>query len=112
MEHRPVHMVLPSPVSWVPDVRPSSEEETPEKTPPGTAFRPDWETQFTEGKASEPPAEKKRPYCLWRSRLPECVRPAGALLSSAIACSSELGLKPTWRSVWVRISTNCQGLEQ
>ena len=62
-EHRPVHMVLPSPVSWVPDVRPSSEEETPEKTPPGTAFRPDWETQFTEGKASEPPAEKKRPYC-------------------------------------------------
>ena len=26
MEHRPVHMVLPSPVSWVPDVRPSSEE--------------------------------------------------------------------------------------
>ena len=64
-EHRPVHMVLPSPVSWVPDVRPSSEEETPEKTPPGTAFRPDWETQFTEGKASEPPAEKKRPYCPW-----------------------------------------------
>ena len=63
MEHRPVHMVLPSPVSWVPDVRPSSEEETPEKTPPGTAFRPDWETQFTGGKASEPPAEKKRPYC-------------------------------------------------
>ena len=53
-------MVLPSPVSWVPDVRPSSEEETPEKTPPGTAFRPDWETQFTGGKASEPPAEKKR----------------------------------------------------
>ena len=71
-EHRPVHMVLPSPVSWVPDVRPSSEEETPKKTPPGTAFRPDWETQFTEGKASEPPAEKKRPYCPWRSRLPEC----------------------------------------
>ena len=51
-------MVLPSPVSWVPDVRPSSEEETPEKTPPGTAFRPDWETQFTEGKASEPPEVK------------------------------------------------------
>ena len=31
--------------------------------PPGTAFLPDWETQFTGGKASEPPAEKKRPYC-------------------------------------------------
>ena len=106
MEHRPVHMVLPSPVSWVPDVRPSSEEETPEKTPPGTAFRPDWETQFTEGKASEPPAEKKRPYCPWRSRLPECVRPDWCLtgLSSAIACSSELGPRPTRRRVWVRIS--------
>ena len=106
MEHRPVHMVLPSPVSWVPDVRPSSEEETPEKTPPGTAFRPDWETQFTEGKASEPPAEKKRPYCPWRSRLQECVRPDWCLtgLSSAIACSSELGPRPTRRRVWVRIS--------
>ena len=46
-------MVLPSPVSWVPDVRPGSEEESPEKTPPGTAFRPDWETQFTEGKARQ-----------------------------------------------------------
>ena len=53
MEHRPVHMVLPSPVSWIPDVCPSSEEETPEKTPPGAAFRPDWETQFTEGKARQ-----------------------------------------------------------
>ena len=30
--------------------------------------------QFTEA-GSEPPAGKKRPYCPWRSRLPECARP-------------------------------------
>ena len=42
----------------------------------------------------------------WRSRLPECVRPDWCLtgLSSAIACSSELGPRPTRRRVWVRIS--------
>ena len=52
-------------------------------------------------KASEPPAEKKKPYCPWRSRLPECVKPDCCLtgLSSAIACSSELAPRPTWRRV-------------
>ena len=42
----------------------------------------------------------------WRSRLQECVRPDWCLtgLSSAIACSSELGPRTTWRRVWVRIS--------
>ena len=33
-------------------------------------------------------------------------------LSSTIACSSELGPRPIWRSVWLRISTKCQGLQQ
>ena len=37
-EHRPVHMVLPCPVSWVPEVRPSSGEGAPEKRSPGTAI--------------------------------------------------------------------------
>ena len=34
--------------------------EAPEKRSPGTAFCPGWETQFTGGKASEPPAGKNR----------------------------------------------------
>ena len=68
-------MVLSSPVSWAPEVRPSSRETAPEKKSPGTALRPGWEMQFTGGKASEPPAGKKRPYCSWTIRLQECVRP-------------------------------------
>ena len=58
--------------------------------------------------------EKKRPYCPWRSRPPECVKPDCCLagLSSTIACSSELGPRLIWRSVWLRISTKCQGLQQ
>ena len=113
-EHRPVHVVLPSPVRWVPEVHPSSGDRAPEKRSPGTAFRPGWETQFTGGKASEPPARKKRPYCPWRSRLPECVTPDWCLicLSSAIAWPSKPGPRPTWRRVWVRICKNCQGLQQ
>ena len=112
-EHRPLHVVLSSPVSWVPDLLPSSRETAPEKRSPGTAFPSSWETQYTEA-GSELPAGKKRPYCPRRSRLPECARPDWCLtgLSSAIACSSELGPRPTWRRVWVRISTNCQGLQQ
>ena len=34
-EHRPVHVILPSPVSWVPEVHPSSGETAPEKRSPG-----------------------------------------------------------------------------
>ena len=100
-ECSPVHVVSPSPVSWVPEVRPSSEKTASEKRSPGTAFRPGWEKLFTGSKASEPPAEKKKPYCPWRSRLPECVKTdwCHTGLSSAIACSSELGLRPTWRRV-------------
>ena len=107
-------MVLPSPVSWVLEVLPSSGEGDPEKRSPGTPFPPGWEMQLTGGKSSEPPAGKKRAYCPWRSRLPECVKPDWCLtgLSSAIACSSELGPRTTWRRVWVRISKNCQGLQQ
>ena len=47
--------------------------------------------QFTGGKASEPPAGKKRHYCSWTIRLQECVRPHLCLtgLSSAVACCSE-----------------------
>ena len=113
-EHRPVHVVFPSPVRWVPEVHPSSGDRAPEKRSPGTSFCPGWETQFTGGKASEPPAGKNRPYCPWRSRLPECVTPDWCLtgLSSAIACSSELEPRPTWRSVCVPISRNCEGLQQ
>ena len=101
-----------SPVSWVPKVRPSSGETAPEKRSPGTAFHPGCEMLFTGSKASKPPTEKKRPYCPWRSRLPECVKTdwCHTGLSSAIACSSELGLRPTWRRVWVQISKYCQGL--
>ena len=97
-ECSPVHVVSPSPVSWVPEVHPSSEKTASEKRSPGTAFRPGWEKLFTGSKASEPPAEKKKPYCPWRSRLPECVKTdwCHTGLSSAIACSSELGLRPTW----------------
>ena len=100
-ECSPVHVVSPSPVSWVPEVHPSSEKTASEKRSPGTAFRPGWEKLFTGSKASEPPAEKKKPYCSWRSRLPECVKTdwCHTGLSSAIACSSELGLRPTWRRV-------------
>ena len=100
-ECSPVHVVSSSPVSWVPEVRPSSEKTASEKRSPGTAFRPGWEKLFTGSKASEPPAEKKKPYCPWRSRLPECVKTdwCHTGLSSAIACSSELGLRPTWRRV-------------
>ena len=29
-----------------------------------------------------------------------------------VACSSELAPRPTWKSVWVQISTKCQGLQQ
>ena len=65
-EHRPVHVVFPSPVRWVPEVHPSSGDRAPEKRSPGTAFCPGWETQFTGGQASEPPAGKNRPYCPWR----------------------------------------------
>ena len=61
-ECSPVHVVSPSPVSWVPEVRPSSEKTASEKRYPGTAFRPGWEKLFTGSKASEPPAEKKKPY--------------------------------------------------
>ena len=60
-EHRPVHMVLPCPVSWVPEVRPSSGEGAPEKRSPGTAIPPGWQTQFTGGNTSEPPARHNRP---------------------------------------------------
>ena len=99
-------MLLPSPVSWVLEVLPSSGEGAPEKRSPGTSFPPGWEMQLTGGKSSEPPAGKKRAYCPWTIRLPECVKPDWCLtgLSSAIACSSELGPRPTRRRVWVRIS--------
>ena len=50
---------MPSPVSWVLEVRHTSGETVPEKKSPGTALRPGWEMQFTGGKASEPPAGKK-----------------------------------------------------
>ena len=53
-----IHLVLPCPVSWVPEVRPNSGETAPEKRSPGTAFRPGWETLFTGSKASEPPEGK------------------------------------------------------
>ena len=53
MEHRPVHVVLPSPVSGVPEVRPASGETAPEKRSPGTAFPLGWEMQFTGGKARQ-----------------------------------------------------------
>ena len=47
---------------------------------------------FTGSKASEPPAEKKRPYCPWRSRLPEYVKPDCCLtgLSSTIRTQAYL----------------------
>ena len=48
--------------------------------------------KFTGGKASEPPAGKKRPYCPWTSRLPECVRPALCLSG----LSSENGNFRVW----------------
>ena len=76
-------MVLPSPVSWVLVVLPSSGEGAPEKRSPGTTFPPGWETQLTGGKSSEPPAGKKRPYCPWTIRLPECVTPDWCLMASA-----------------------------
>ena len=57
----PVHMVLPCPVSWVPEVRPSSGEGALEKRSPGTAVPAGWQTQFTGGNASEPPARHNRP---------------------------------------------------
>ena len=64
--------------------------------------------------SSELPTGKKRPDCSWTIRLQECVRPHLCLtgLSSAVACCSELGPRPTWRRVRVRISTNCQGRQQ
>ena len=107
-------MVFPSPVRWVPEVHPSSGDRAPEKRSPGTAFCPGWETQFTGGQASEPPTGKNRPYCPWRSRLPECVTPDWCLtdLSSATAWPSKPGPRPTWRRVWVRICKNCQRLQQ
>ena len=113
-ECSPVHVVSPSPVSWVPEVRPSSEKTASEKRSPGSTFRPGWEKLFTGSKASEPPAGKNRPYCPWRSRLPECVTPDWCLtdLSSAIAWPSKPGPRPTWRRVWVRICKNCQRLQQ
>ena len=110
--HRPVHVLLPSPVSWVLEVLPSSGEGAPEKRSPGTSFPPGWEMQLTGGKSSEPPAGKKRAYCPWTIRLQECVRPDWCLtgLCSTIAYSSKLRPRPTRRRVWVRISKYCQGL--
>ena len=86
--HRPVHVVLSSPVSWAPEVRPSSRETAPEKKSPGTALRPGWEMQFTGGKASEPPAGKKRPYCSWTIRLQECVSNNNILFRNTYPCDS------------------------
>ena len=43
-ECSPVQVVSPSPVSWVPEVRPSSGKTASEKRSPGTAFRPGWES--------------------------------------------------------------------
>ena len=37
MQHRPVHVLLPSPVSWVLEVCHTSGETVPEKRSPGTA---------------------------------------------------------------------------
>ena len=109
-----VSVVFPSPVRWVPEVHPSSGDRAPDKRSPGTAVCPGWETQFTGGQASEPPTGKNRPYCPWRSTLPECVTPDWCLtdLSSATAWPSKPGPRPTWRRVWVRICKNCQGLQQ
>ena len=42
-------MVLPSPVSWVLEVLPSSGEGAPEQRSPGTPFPPGWEMQLTGG---------------------------------------------------------------
>ena len=88
-----IHVVFPSPVRWVPEVHPSSGDRAPEKRSPGTAVCPGWETQFTGGQASEPPTGKNRPYCPWRSTLPECVTPDWCLtdLSSATAWPSKPG---------------------
>ena len=99
---------------WVPEVRPSSGEGAPEKRSPGTAIPPGWQMQFTGGNTSEPPARHNRPQSPWTIRLPECVRPDWCLtgLSSAIACFSELGPRPTRRRVWVWISKYCQGVQQ
>ena len=47
--HRPVHVVFPSPVRWVPEVRPNSGETAPEKRSPGTAFRPGWDLKSGPG---------------------------------------------------------------
>ena len=55
------YVLLPCPVSWVPEVRPSSGEGVPEKRSPGTAIPAGWQTQFTGGNASEPPARHNRP---------------------------------------------------
>ena len=68
-ECSPVHVVSPSPVSWVLEVLPSSGEGAPGKRYPGTPFPPGWEMQLTGGKSSEPPAGKKRAYCPWTIRL-------------------------------------------
>ena len=99
---------------WVSGIGPCSVETASGKRSPRTSYPPGWEMQLTGGKSSEPPAGKKRAYCPWTIRLPECVRPDWCLtgLSSAIACSSELGPRTTWRRVWVQISKNCQGLQQ
>ena len=37
-----------------------------------------------------PPAEKKRPYCPWRSRLPECMKPDCCLTGLSSAMPPEL----------------------
>ena len=88
-------MVLPCPVSWVPEVRPSSEKTASEKRSPGTAFRPGWEKLFTGSKSSEPPAGKKRPYCPWTIRLHQgdplsCGPPLVLLMS--VSCARWAGL--------------------
>ena len=105
-ECSPVHVVSPSPVSWVPEVHPSSEKTASEKRSPGTAFRPGWEKLFTGSKASEPPAEKKKPYCPWRSRLPECVK-TGAILVLA----PPLLVPPNWDSGLLGEGFRCRFLQ-
>ena len=63
-EHRPVHVVLPSPVPLGPGLGPSSVETTPEKISSRYAFPRGWEPGFVGGEKSKPPSgTKMQPTC-------------------------------------------------
>ena len=65
-EHRPVHVVLPSPVPLGPGLGPSSVERTPEKISSRPAFPRGWELGFIGGEKSKPPSGTKgcQPACV------------------------------------------------